>query len=274
MAYFLKHIHDNIWHGKFSIFPEDIAVHAISTRLGGVSQPPYDSLDLALHVGDDAENVCENRRCFAASLGLDAARIVTPEQVHGDVVARVTEKDAGRGATDYADCIHATDALITDTPNLPLLLCFADCTPILFLDPEHHAAGIAHGGWKGTVTSIAEKTLRRMGEEFGTQPKDALVGIGPAIGPCCYEVGTEVADKFRTSFPYADACLLKEQDGHTYLDLWEANRQQMLRAGVPEENIQVAGECTCCRHKWYYSYRADGGRTGRIAAMIALKPEA
>ena len=274
MAYFLKHIHENIWHGKFSIFPEDVAVHAISTRLGGVSRPPYDSLDLALHVGDDAKDVCENRRRFAASFGLDAARIVTPEQVHGDVVARVTEKDAGRGATDYADCIPATDALITDTPNLPLLLCFADCTPILFLDPEHHAAGIAHGGWKGTVASIAEKTLHRMGEEFGTQPKDVLVGIGPAIGPCCYEVGTEVADKFRTSFPYADACLLKEQDGHTYLDLWEANRQQMLRAGVPEENIQVAGECTCCRHKWYYSYRADGGRTGRIAAMIALKPEA
>ena len=274
MAYFLKHIHENIWHGKFSIFPEDVAVHAISTRLGGVSRPPYDSLDLALHVGDDAKDVCENRRRFAASFGLDAARIVTPEQVHGDVVARVTEKDAGRGATDYADCIPATDALITDTPNLPLLLCFADCTPILFLDPEHHAAGIAHGGWKGTVASIAEKTLHRMGEEFGTQAKDVLVGIGPAIGPCCYEVGTEVADKFRAAFPYADEKLLKEQDGHIHLNLWEANRQQMLRAGVPEENIQVAGECTCCRHKWYYSYRADGGKTGRIAAMIALKPEA
>ena len=113
-----------------------------------------------------------------------------------------------------------------------------------------------------------------MGEEFGTQAKDVLVGIGPAIGPCCYEVGTEVADKFRAAFPYADEKLLKEQDGHIHLNLWEANRQQMLRAGVPEENIQVAGECTCCRHKWYYSYRADGGRTGRIAAMIALKPEA
>ena len=274
MAYFLKHIKENIWHGKFSIFSEDIAVHAISTRLGGVSRAPYDSLDLALHVGDEAGDVCENRRIFAASLGLDAAHIVTPNQVHGDVVARVTEKDAGRGATDYDDCIQETDALITDTPNLPLMLCFADCTPIVFLDPEHRAAGIAHGGWKGTVASIAEKTLRCMGEAFGTQPKDVLVGIGPAIGPCCYEVGAEVAEKFRAAFPYADECLLKEQDGHIHLNLWEANRQQMLRAGVPEENIEVAGECTCCRHKWYYSYRADGGKTGRIAAMIALKPEA
>ncbi|MDY6268825.1 MAG: peptidoglycan editing factor PgeF [Selenomonadaceae bacterium] len=273
MAYFLKHIHDNLWHGKFSIFPEDVAVHAISTRLGGGSKAPYDSLDLALHVGDNAADVCENRRLFAARLGLDADRIVTPEQVHGDDIAVVTETDAGRGAKDYADCIQATDALITNTPNLPLMLCFADCTPIVFLDPERRAAGIAHGGWKGTVASIAEKTLQRMEDAFGTAPKDVLVGIGPAIGPCCYEVGDEVAAKFRTAFPYADECLLKEQDGHIHLDLWEANRQQMLRAGVPEENIQVAGECTCCRHKWYYSYRADGGKTGRIAAMIALKPE-
>ena len=146
MAYFLKHIHENIWHGKFSIFPEDVAVHAISTRLGGVSRPPYDSLDLALHVGDDAKDVCENRRRFAASFGLDAARIVTPEQVHGDVVARVTEKDAGRGATDYADCIPATDALITDTPNLPLLLllCRLHADPV----PRPRASCGGHRAWR------------------------------------------------------------------------------------------------------------------------------
>ena len=272
MAYFLKHIKDNLWHGKFSIFPEDVAVHAISTRLGGVSRAPYDSLDLALHVGDAADNVLANRRTFTASLGLDAARIVTPNQVHGDVVARVTAADAGRGATSYEDSIRETDALITDEPELPLLLCFADCTPIVFLDPEHRACGIAHGGWKGTVASIAEKTLRRMGEAFGTKPEDVLVGIGPSIGPCCFEVGAEVADRFRAAFPYADDYLVTEQDGHPHVNLWEANRQQMLRMGVPEEQIEVAGECTCCRHKWYYSYRADGGKTGRIAAMIALKP--
>ena len=99
--------------------------------------------------------------------------------------------------------------------------------------------------------------------------KEVLVGIGPAIGPCCYEVGTEVADKFRTSFPYADACLLKEQDGHTYLDLWEANRQQMLRAGVPEENIQVAGECTCCRHKWWKRKETHERRPTDVSAFLS-----
>lgn len=273
MAYFLKHIKENLWHGKFSIFPEDVAVHAITTRLGGVSKAPFDSLNLALHVGDRAENVIENRKRFAESLGLEASRLVTPEQVHGDHIACVTEEDAGRGATDYADGIHETDALITNTPNLPLLLCFADCTPIVFLDPEKRVVAIAHGGWKGTVASIAEKTLTRMEEAFGTQPKDVLVGIGPSIGPCCFEVGAEVAERFRAAFPYADEWLITEKDGHPHVNLWEANRQQMLRAGVPEENIQIAGECTCCRHKWYYSYRADGGKTGRIAAMIALRPE-
>ena len=129
-------------------------------------------------------------------------------------------------------------------------------------------------GRKDVIVVSSVSCIYGMGEAFGTQPKDVLVGIGPAIGPCCYEVGAEVAEKFRAAFPYADECLLKEQDGHIHLNLWEANRQQMLRAGVPEENIEVAGECTCCRHKWYYSYRADGGKTGRIAAMIALKPEA
>ena len=273
MAYFLKHIKDNLWHGKFSIFPEDVAVHAISTRLGGESKAPYDSLDLALHVGDDKADVLENRKRFLESLGLDAARIVTPNQVHGDAVARVTAADAGRGATSYDDSIQETDALITNEPNLPLMLCFADCTPIVFLDPEQRAVGIAHGGWKGTVMSIAAKTLAKMGEAFGTQPKDVLVGIGPSIGPCCFEVGDEVAARFREAFSYADELLITENDGRPHVNLWEANRQQLLRAGVPDANIQVAGECTCCRHKWYYSYRADGGTTGRIAAMIALKPE-
>lgn len=271
MAYYLKQAGKNLWHGKFSIFPEDLAVHAISTRLGGVSRPPYDTLDLALHVGDEAAAVRENRGLFARSLGLDARRIVTPEQVHGDVVACVDEQDAGRGSQSYDDCIKETDALITDTPGLPLMLCFADCTPIVFLDPEKRAVGIAHGGWKGTVQSIAAKTLARMTEAFGTQPRDVLVGIGPSIGPCCYEVGAEVAARFCAAFPYAEELLLHETDGHVHLDLWEANRQQLLRSGVPEDNIEVAGECTCCRHAWYYSYRADQGKTGRIAALISLR---
>ena len=186
----------HVYSGQFSSFPEEIAVHGLSCRRGGVSEAPWASLDLGLHVGDDPAAVIANRRRYLAALGLDASQLVTPEQVHGEAIARVGSREAGRGALSYADSIAQTDALITDEPGLPLLLCFADCTPILFLDPVHRAVGIAHGGWKGTVRRIAAKTVLRMQQEFGTRPEELLTAIGPSIGPCCYEIGPEVEQQF------------------------------------------------------------------------------
>ncbi|MBR0285336.1 MAG: peptidoglycan editing factor PgeF [Selenomonadaceae bacterium] len=272
MSFFLKHMADNLWHGKFGLFPEDIVSHAVSTRMGGVSKAPYSSLNLGLHVGDSAEDVRRNREIFANSLNFKAEDIVTPEQVHGTEVLRVTEELKGRGSRDYGDAIPGTDALITDVPGIPLLLCFADCTPILFVDPEHHAIGIAHGGWKGTVKQIARKTLEAMEREFGTEPEKCLAGIGPSIGPCCYEVGEDVQTACREAFPEDWQRLLAGQkNGKPHFDLWEANRLQLLQAGMEASNIDCAAECTCCRHGWYFSYRADGGTTGRIGAMIGLR---
>ena len=245
MSYILDHMQNNVWRGRFDTFPEDVAVHGISARLGGVSQAPYDSLDLGLHVGDDADAVWQNRQIFFRALGLDAEKIVTPQQVHGVHVARVSRAEAGRGAHAYADCIPETDALITNEPGLPLMLCFADCTPILFLDPERHAVGIAHGGWKGTVQRI--------------------------IGPCCYEVGEDVAERFQQAFPGHEGEILSSVDGKPHVNLWQANTQALLDAGVPRANIDRADTCTSCSHKWYFSYRADGGKTGRLAAVIALR---
>lgn len=274
MSFQLEQIAPGIWSGVFSSFPADVAVHGLSGRLGGVSGEPYTSLNLALHVGDEPDAVIENRRRYLTALGLDAARLVTPEQVHGETIARVTARDAGRGSLAYADAIAATDALVTDEAELPLLLCFADCTPILFLDPVRRAVGIAHGGWKGTVRRIAAKTVRRMQEEFGSRAEDILAGIGPSIGPCCYEVGAEVAEKFRTAFPGHEHELFTEpQPGHTHLSLWAANIIQLEEAGIPREHIDCAAACTSCNHAIFYSYRADGGRTGRMAAVIALKKQ-
>ena len=201
-----------IYSGHFSSFPEDIAVHGVSCRRGGVSKSPWDSLDLGLHVGDDPADVAENRRRYLAALGLDASQLVTPEQVHGEAIQRVGRSDAGRGALSYADSIAKTDALITDEPGLPLLLCFADCTPILLLDPAHRAVGIAHGGWKGTVRRIAAKTVLRMQREFGTRPENVLAAIGPSIGPCCYEVGPEVERQFQEAFSGHEAALFSHPD--------------------------------------------------------------
>ena len=272
MSYFLRRVDGNIWHGKFSSLPEDLVIHAVSTRLGGVSGKPFDSLNLGLHVGDAAENVLENRRLFMRTLGFRVEDIVTPNQVHGDKIFVVDESHRGRGSRDYSDAIAETDALITNAPNLPLMLCFADCVPIFLVDVENRAIGLAHGGWKGTLNRIAAKTFRAMAENFGTRAEDCLVGIAPSIGACCYEIGENVRDACAKSFP-KNPELIVERDGKNFLDLWRANKIQLEEVGVPAENIDVAGECTCCNANFYFSYRAAGGTTGRIAAVIALRED-
>lgn len=269
MSFVLEHMRNNLWRGKFSSFEANPCVHGLSGRLGGVSQKPYDSLNMALHVGDDPASVWENRRRFLGALGLDAKELVTPEQVHGSRIVRVSRTEAGRGSRSYSDSVPETDALITNEPGLPLMLCFADCTPVLFLDPENRAVGIAHGGWKGTVKKIAQKTVLAMTKEFGSKPENVLAAIGPAIGPCCYEVGGEVAAAFREAFPYHADEILSDVQGKIHLNLWQANRLQLMDIGVKSANIDMADTCTACKHSWFYSYRADGGTTGRMAAVIA-----
>ncbi len=272
LSYFLRRNEQNLWHGKFSNLPEDIFFHAISTRLSGVSKDNFEGLNLALHVGDSTENVLANRKKFIQSLGYGLGDIVTPNQVHGEKILRAEEIHRGRGSKNYSDSIPETDALITNVPDLPLMLCFADCVPILFADVEHCAVGIAHGGWKGTVKKIAAKTFQAMQENFGTTAENCFVGIGPSIGSCCFEVGEEVCAEFRKNFP---AEVVIERDGKFYVDLWQANLIQLLEVGLPEKNIDVARECTCCKNSWYYSYRAAKKKnfadTGRIAAVIGIR---
>jgi YfiH family protein len=269
--FYLQQAAPKLWQGRFSSFPEKLVGHAVSTRFGGVTTGRFAALDLALHTGDDGAKVWENRQRFCAAMGLDAERIVTPQQVHGSKVMRVTEAEAGRGSRDYADALPETDALITDVPELPLLLCFADCVPLLFVDPVHQAVGAAHGGWRGTVAMIGQKTVQAMGQAFGSRPEDVLVGIGPSIGPCCFRVGDEVADRFRQAFPaYGDRLVQDWPDG-SHVDLWAANRVQLQDIGVLPEHIETAAACTCCNPELFFSYRATAGRTGRIAEIIALK---
>ena len=272
MKFFIDELPGDIRCGKFSGFPEGF-VHGFSGRTGGVSEGAWSSLDMGLHVGDDPQAVVENRRRFLGALGLDVNRLCTPQQVHGDHVARVSVKEAGRGAFDYADSIPQTDALITDERDLPLLLCFADCTPILFADPVHHAVGAAHGGWKGTFARIVMKTAKAMHESFGTNPNDLYAVIGPAIGPCCYEVDDKLAARFAAKFPEWQDKIIEDRGktGHKQLDLWETNYLQLLAAGLKPEHIGRADYCTSCHHDIYFSYRADGGKTGRLAAVIAAK---
>lgn len=244
---------------------------AFTTRLGGNSREPYDSLNMAYHVGDEIEKVRENRRRFLASLGIEADKVVAADQVHGDVIKEVTATEMGRGAMEYDTTIPATDALMTNVPHIPLLTCYADCVPLFFFDPVKKVVALAHAGWKGTVLHIGRQTVERMVNSYGCLPADLRAAIAPSIGPCCYEVDEKVMDRMRASFPYWMELTESKGPGKWKLNLWEANRRQLLDSGLKEENIAVAGECTNCNSDRLFSYRAAGGKTGRMAAIIMLK---
>jgi len=185
---------------------------------------------------------------------------VSARQAQADQVAIVTR--ATRGAL-----IQNVDALITRARGIPLLLRFADCVPILFCDAKRNAIGIAHAGWRGTVAKIATKTLRAMRASFGTNPRDVIASIGPAIGPCCYAVGEDVAAQARAAFPDAGV-LIKQANGATHFDLWEANAWQLREQGVAQ--IEIARICTAEYTDDFYSHRGEKGKAGRFGAVIAI----
>lgn len=238
-----------------------------TTRRGGISLAPYESLNLGAHVGDDPAHVMANRRRVWHDLGITEANVVLAEQVHGSVVTVVT---AGSGAAPIA----GADALVTDTPDLLLMLFFADCVPVYLVDPVRKVIGLAHAGWRGTAANIASKTLQTMTSEFGCQPSTCFAAVGPSIGEGSYEVGPEVADQFR-SLPGARASsvVMPRSDlGGTYnLNLRAVVFGQLLYAGVPAGSIAVCDEDTFRNKRDFFSYRRDGTATGRMAGFLGIK---
>jgi YfiH family protein len=237
-------------------------VHGCFTRLGGVSRPPWQSLNTGHVVGDDLEHVRKNHERICRALDIRRADMVSPHQVHSAVVRVVDEQDRGR-------VLEQTDALVTDAPGVHLMLRFADCVPVLFHDPVRRVVGLAHAGWRGTVACIGRATVATMVERFGCRPADIRAGIGPSIGPCCYEVGGEVMDAVRAAFPDAPDLLARQASGRWHFDLWAANRHQLVAEGLRE--IEVSGLCTACRTDEWFSHRAEHGRTGRLGAVIGLR---
>ncbi|NOX61832.1 MAG: peptidoglycan editing factor PgeF [Chloroflexi bacterium] len=245
----------------FDVFPD--LMHAVLTRHGGVSPTPWDSLNLGWTVGDARENVEMNYRRWAEFFGLNREDLTTTWQVHGNRVLVADERHRGGS-------LGKADALITNTPGIPLVQRYADCTPILLYDPVRHACGIAHAGWRGTVERCAEAAVQAMQREFGCDPADVIGAIGPAIGPCCYEVGPEVVAAIRTSQRLPERVLVQSASSESqFLDLWEANAQQLRDAGV--RRIEIAQLCTACHRDIFFSHRGDKGRSGRFAAFIVLK---
>jgi YfiH family protein len=218
------------------------------------------------------EDAIANRRAWSQLIGIDATALVSGRQVHGTQVQLVDDSHRGRGAVQIDDAIPQTDALITRTPGLPLIIYTADCVPVLVYDPVEHALGLAHAGWRGTVGNIAGAVVAAMSAAFGSQPANLIVKLGPSIGPCCYEVGDEVIDAWRTSGidRFADAIQPKEPRAH--LDLWLANGLAFEAAGVPADQVEPSGICTRCQAERYFSRRAGQGHRGLFATIAQLQP--
>ncbi len=246
-------------------------IHGFSTRGGGTSKPPFSSLNLAYHVGDDPQAVAKNRQLYFAALGLDLERSTWAEQVHGSRVAVVDHNDVGRGALSSDSALPATDAMVTNLPSVSLAIMTADCVPILAFDPVRGAIGAAHAGWRGTLAKLAVEMIRTLKDVYGTQPSDCQVVIGPAIGGCCFQVGPEVVEAFTKNWTeYDDLCFISHSTDGWYIDLALANSLILQGIGISGKNIFGGSNCTCCHPQEYFSYRSDQGRTGRMAAVIGL----
>ncbi len=237
--------------------------HGVFTRIGGVSDAPFDGLNMGGNVGDTPENVRANHELMYAASGVRGDRACSVWQIHSaDVVL------AKRPARNRR-WLGTADGLITDQPDLPLTMRFADCTPILLVDRAGGAVGIAHAGWRGTVRGVASATVRAMVNYFGSNPANIYAGVGPAIGPNRYQVGEEVVQAVADHFHTTEGLIQRDlRDGSAYLDLWAANRMDLERAGVGV--VEVAEICTAENVHEFYSHRAEHGRTGRFGAVISL----
>jgi polyphenol oxidase len=245
----------------------------VSTRHGGVSAGPYDSLNLGGHVGDDPDAVAENRRRLAAALGVD--RLTFADQRHTDRVAIVTPDVAGRGhdgAADATAAFPATDAMITNLPGTALAILVADCAPVVLYDPVRRAVGVAHSGRAGTLLGITAKTVEAMTSAFGSAPADLLIGIGPAIGAANYEIGDAEAAEVMAAFgPAGTRLLTQNRPGHALFDLAGAIRRQLNAAGVPAGNVHDLATDTRTSTDDFFSDRA-ARPCGRFAAIARLNP--
>lgn len=246
--------------------------HLFSTRVGGVSEGIYASMNLSYARGDKKEAVDENFRRIAEIFQTTPDHIVCSKQTHTTNIRRVTMQDMGKGVTRPFD-YDEIDGLVTDEPGIVLCTSYADCVPLYFVDPENQAIGLAHSGWRGTVNRMGAVMVRTMQEIFGSKPQELLAAIGPSICQECYEIGEEVAENFRESFPGEWQYLLKDgkEAGKYQLDLWEANRRILLNAGVLPEHLAVTDVCTCCNKEVLFSHRASNGKRGNLAAFLELR---
>lgn len=248
-----------------------IVKHGFSTRKGGVSTGIFSSMNLNFKRGDDPDAVMENYRRMAAALNMRVEDMVLSDQTHTTNVRVITEEDRGKGILrpqDYSD----VDGMITNVPGIVLVTSYADCVPLYFVDPVRKAIGLSHSGWKGTVGHIGQKTVWKMHEVYGSEPKDIVAAIGPSICQSCYEVSDDVAEAFRTNFTADEAAdiLLDKGNGKYQLDLWKANWYVLTDAGILPEHLSVTDLCTACHPDLLWSHRKTNGQRGGLSAFLSL----
>jgi YfiH family protein len=257
-----EHQIGNIKYHTFTLFDNFGIKHAMISRHGGVSQIPWNTLNLATTVGDDKNSVGENINRVYKAFKIERGNIFDVWQVHSD---RVVHTQSPRKADESH---QRADAIVTNQHGLTLLMRFADCVPILLYDPKHKVIGIVHAGWKGTILKIVSNTVRAMNDIYGSSPNDLISGIGPSIAAHHYEVGPDVIRQASCLLGNeASECLISF-NGSTHFDLWKANQKILESIGVNQ--IEVSGICTACNTHDWFSHRAENGRSGRFGVFITL----
>lgn len=242
-------------------------VAGFTTRNGGVSKPPFHSLNMGLHVPDLHENIVHNREILAEKLNIPLENWISAEQVHHNDIEIVSTADKGKGARTYESCIKGVDGLITNKKGILCTAFFADCVPIYFFDPITEYIGIAHAGWKGTVLGIAEKMVQAL-QEKGVNKDNLLVAIGPCISKEKYEVDQRVVDAIEVK--YRQKCLVKNEKNRYLLDLKQLNVEILLQTGILRHNIDITNLCTYKDDSLFYSHRRDNGKTGRMLGFLGF----
>jgi YfiH family protein len=239
--------------------------HCMTTRLGGVSPAPFDTLNFSKKREKNRENILNNYRIVADAFGLDIGDFCVDNYAHSYNVVYV-DKKAG-GLVDDS-LLPFCDGISTDRKDIVLVTLHADCLPLFFLDAKTPAITMAHAGWKGIYSHIVLKAADFMRYQYGTDPKDIIAAIGPSIGPCCFEVQQNVAGLFQREFGEET---VEERQGRLYVDLWKACLSDMAEAGIPAKSVNCARACTSCDHEHFYSHRRDKGKTGAMMAFMQLK---
>ncbi|HLZ21438.1 MAG TPA: peptidoglycan editing factor PgeF [Ktedonobacterales bacterium] len=261
-------------------------VHAVFTRKRGFSAAPFAGLNASFTTGDDAEIVRRNKAAIIETLGL---ALLGARPVHGNT-AIIVERDDLRDETGETTPAVArlqgrlrhtdADAMLSDAPGFAFCWAFGDCSPILLYDPAHHAFALVHAGWRGAAGAVAPQAIQTMRRRWGTRPSDLLVGIGPSIGACCYEVNEQVRERFAANPLAWESARFVEREPEgggqgtgLYLDIPESNYQQLLAAGVAPEHIEMSEHCTGCRTDLFFSHRREPWPSGRFAVAIGLRGE-